>query len=193
MDYLKNIIIFLVIIGAVFSMYFGAYQPFVKGKTFISALQSASSIQSIEDFKRVFDPVFSSGWVFGNEEIMKFMGSDIIATLSSGENNFPEASARQLVQYLEEKLIKDDVRHLIIGGQLYGILWARYGGDVDYKKAEEYLVTARQLGPKLPPVLYPLFDLYFRRGDVEKVKEVGGEILKHWPSDQMTQNVLSAL
>jgi len=92
--------------------------------------------QSVQDFKDIFGPALFLYSPIGDEEIMKFLGFDVVATLASSQNDFPDAEAHKLVEFLEPKLILSDVRHLIIGGQLHAILWQRYGADDDYKKSE---------------------------------------------------------
>jgi len=43
------------------------------------------------------------------------------------------------------------------------------------------------LGPKLPPALYSLFDLYEAHGDMEKRQEISSLILQYWPNDEQVR------
>jgi len=190
---MKYILPVIIIVLAALSIYFGAYTPLVKARNFVSGLRGVSFIQSVQDFKENFDPALEFPSPIGDEEILRFLGSDLVSTLSSPQNPVTEEAARTLVEYLEEKLIKDDTRHLIILGQLYGTLWQRYGNESDFEKSEQYLLKARELGPKLPPVLLPLFDLYQKKGDAEGVRDVGGEILRYWPGEGFVKEALGDL
>jgi len=52
------------------------------------------------------------------------------------------------------------------------------------EKTEDYYLKAYAIGPKLPPVLYGLADLYASNGDVAKFKPVAEAILANWPDDK---------
>jgi len=77
--------------------------------------------------------------------------------------------------------------------------WALFESGVayhrlnDFKKAEDYFNRAYQIGSKLPPVLYSLIDLYARKGDVQKVKEIGQIILKYWPDDKNISDMVKSI
>ena len=58
-------------------------------------------------------------------------------------------------------------------------------------KSEEAYRAALSIGPKLPPVLYSLLDLYRAKGEGEKLKEIGNVILKYWPDNPEIKDILS--
>ncbi len=188
---MKQFIAIFLIILAASSIYFGALLPFAKAQRYIGALNAMSSIESLEDFKRNFDNVFDFYSPIGDEEAAKFLGSTIVNIISQKEQ--PENISRYLVEYIEPHLFKDNVRHLIMGGQMYFILWQKSRNESDFIKAEEYYRKALSIGPKLPPVLYGLLDLYQAKGDQEKIREIGEIILQYWPDDEKVKKIIKSL
>lgn len=188
---IKIIICVIGILGAVLSIIFGSYLPWVKSRLFITSLGSASSIKTINDFKKNFDKPFKFYSPVGDEETAKFLGSDILRAISQKEQS--EEASRILVDYMEPYMLKNNVRHLILLGQMYSVLWQKSGKEEDFKKAEEYYLKALAIGPKLPPVLYGLFDLERAKGNEERVKETGEKILQYWPEDERIKEILNNL
>ncbi|MBI5305967.1 tetratricopeptide repeat protein [Candidatus Wolfebacteria bacterium] len=186
---LKKIIIFIGVILAVLSIYFGSLLPFAKSKTYINALNKMPSVKSLEDFKNNFDVVFDFYSPVGDEETEKFLSSSILGIVSQKEQ--PENVSRYLVEYIEPKLQKNNVRHLIMIGQMYMVLWQKSGKEEDFVKAEEYYYQALSIGPKLPPVLYGLFDLYQAKGDTAKIREISERILQLWPEDEKIKSLIT--
>ena len=80
------------------------------------------------------------------------------------------------------------------GGQLYLTLFNNYGQKPeDFKKALNYYERAFMIGPKLPPVLYGLFNLYIQSGQKDKAKEIGQIILNYWPDNDQIRGLISSL
>lgn len=179
---IKKIIVFIGVALAFLSIIFGSFLPFAESRRYIAALNEVPSIKSLEDFKKKFDVVFDFYSPVGGEETAKFLGSSIVGIISQKEQ--PETVSRYLVEYIEPKLQKNNVRHLIMAGQMYEILWQKSKKESDFKKAEEYYQQALAIGPKLPPVLYGLLDLERAKGNKEKIKEISETILKYWPEDE---------
>ena len=184
---IKIIICVIGILGAVLSIVFGSYLPLVKSRLFIASLNSASSIKTINDFKKNFDKPFNFYSPVGDEETAKFLSSDILKSISQKEQS--EEASRILVDYMEPYLFKNNVRHLIILGQMYSVLWQKSGKEEDFKKAEEYYLKAMEIGPKLPPVLYGLLDIERAGGNNEKIKEISKIILQYWPEDERVKQI----
>lgn len=170
------------------SIVYGSLLPLSRSRRFIAALRSFANIQSIEQFKTVFDSVFNFYAPIGDEEIIKFLSNDVTNIIAN--NNVPEVPARALTEYIDSHLFKNDVRHLLTSGQMYYFLWKRFHGESDFKKAEEYFVKARDIGPKLPPPLYALLSLYREGGKTDQAKQIGVRILELWPADTETANWL---
>lgn len=190
-DLLKNLIIVLLIVLAFLSLYFGAYLPFTKSQRYIVALRALPSLKSVGEFEKNFDNAVGYYSPIGDEEVMKFLSNDISNIITDQKQT--EVVSRALVEYIEPHMFKNDVRHLITLGRAYFVLWQKYDRkDADYNRAEEYYLMAYAIGPKLPPVLYSLFDLYKLKGDNEKLKNIVSEILRYWPDDESVKNVLSS-
>jgi len=175
---IKNLIITILIVLSFLSIYFGAYLPFKKSRLFIDSLRTANEIKSINQFKSHFDKVFNFYSPVGDEEVVKFLSSDIANAVSQiAEENV----ARELVNYIEPKLFQNNVRHLLVGAQLYSILWNKYHRPEDAKKVEDYYLAAFRIGPKLPQVLYGLLEFYRATGNEKRLMEIGQLILSYWP------------
>ncbi len=189
---LKQFAIIILIILAVLSIVFGAVLPWGKSQLYIDALTDMQSgkTYTTEQFESKMGNIFDFYSPIGQEEIVKFFGSDILSVVS--QRDFPESASQFLVGYIEKYLFKNNVRHLIIGGVSYKYLWHRFGSEEDFKKSEEYFKKAQSIGPKLPPVLYDLFELYRLRGDSENIKKIGEEILKYWPGDENVKSIINA-
>jgi len=187
----KNFIIVGLIILAVLSIIFGSYLPLIKSQFYIDALSSVSQVKTVEEFEANFDKSFKFYSPIGDEEVAKFLSSNILQIIS--QQNQPEAVRRILISYIEPYLLKNDVRHLMAAGQMYETLWINYGREEDFQKAESYFQKAYAIGPKLPPVLYGLIDLYYKKGDIPKIKEIGGIILQYWPDAKDVENLIKSL
>lgn len=176
----KSVASALTVILAVGALVYGVYAPVAKASQYITALQTISSVNSIEGFKAHFNPALTHWSPIGQEEVVKYLGSDIVNFVVSGDQS--EEAARALVEYIEPYLFPNNVRHLLMGGHLYSGLWEQYGKkSEDYVRAEEYYTAAFRIGPGLPPVLYSLFDLALKAGETEKANAAAAEILRLWP------------
>ena len=82
----------------------------------------------------------------------------------------------------------------MVMGQMHGVIWEKYGRkEEDFQKAEEYWQKAFAIGPKLPPVLYGMLNLYQAKSDQEKIKEISEIIIQYWPEDEKIKLLLSEL
>ncbi|MEI6479417.1 MAG: hypothetical protein WCO21_01120 [bacterium] len=185
---MKQIVIVIGIILAVLSFIYGAVLPYMKAGAYITAMQNLSNVTSVQGFKDNFDSAFNFYSPVGDEEVTKFLASDIVNLVSQEKQ--PELVSRELVSYIEPHLYGDNPRHLLSGAQAYTILWVKYGKKDDYLKAESYYKKILSVGPNLPPALYGLLDLYGRAGDKENLKKVGETILGYWPSDASTRALI---
>ncbi len=186
---IRNAFSIVLIILALCSIYFGAYLPLRKAQLYISALNEVRNVRTMEGFREMFLKAFAFYSPIGDEEMAKFFGNDTINIVLQQKQN--EAVAREFVAFTKPFLMKNNVRHLIILSNLHSILWKEYGRKADFVQAENYLRTALVFGPKLPPVLYGLLDLYQYRGDREKIREIATTILTYWPSDTDVQTILA--
>jgi len=175
----KQIVIIIVIVLAALSIYFGSYLPFVKARAYISALQNTRNVRSVQEFKDNFDKALNLYSPIGQEEIVKFFSTDLGSQLT--QPGQPEEILRALINYIEPHIFQNNVRHLIAMGRMYESMWTHYKHDEDYKKAEEYYRKAYIIGPKLPPVLFGMINLYKNKGDDARVQEIAIIILQYWP------------
>ncbi len=191
--FIRQLLVIVLIIISALGIYFGAYLPWEKSRAYINALKimSGGGIQSLGDYFKNYDVPLKMYSPIGDEEVIKFLSNDILNLISKGSQS--EEVSRALVVYIEPMLLKTNVRHLLVGGQMHYVLWRRFNKEEDYQKAEQYYLAARAIGPKLPPVLYELIGLYKDKGDAVKMKEVGETILSYWPQDESIRSSISGL
>lgn len=189
MDVSKKIVIGALIVLAVLSLWFGAVQPWRKARSYITAIHMLPTMNSFGDFEDAFNRSLSLSSTAGQEEIVKFLASDVVGDIITQEG-IPEEMAATLVLFVESRFIEGDIFHSLAGGLLYSILWQNYHQEKYFEKSENYYQTLLALGSKLPPALYSLFDLYGSHGDVEKQRGVAEIILRHWPNEEMVKGVL---
>ncbi|MFA6365230.1 MAG: hypothetical protein WCW78_02400 [Candidatus Paceibacterota bacterium] len=185
---MKQVIIVLGIIVTILSVVYGAYMPLVKAQSYISALRNVQSVRSVDGFKTLFDVPISFYSPIGDEEVVKFLSNDILGVVS--QPNQQEAVSRALVEYIEPHLFQTSVIHLLNGSSMRSILWQKHGRDEDYVLAEAYLKKAYAIGPKLPPVLYGLLNLYSLKEDKDNMQKIAKIILTYWPSDEKVKKLV---
>ncbi len=176
----------LIILSAA-SIFLGAIQPLARAQNFILATQSQPTTvgELEENFRRALDyPSY-----VGDEETAKFLGGNIRSLV--GSKDIPENISRELLIFMEPYLQKNNVRHLMMGGQMYLNMWAAYKNQSDYDMAVKYYVQSREIAPKVYPVLFGLLSIYNAGGKVTEAKEVGSTILSIWPDDKGTLDILS--
>ncbi|MEK7087549.1 MAG: hypothetical protein AAB958_02515, partial [Patescibacteria group bacterium] len=101
----KNIVIVIVIISALLGIYFGSYLPIVKARRYINFLQTVGSApRSLNDLKIELDKVIKFYSPIGQEEVVRYIGNDILNVVASGKQ--PEIVDRELAQYIEPHLFK---------------------------------------------------------------------------------------
>jgi tetratricopeptide (TPR) repeat protein len=187
----KLAVISLCILAVAFLFVFGSVLPVLKSQTYIDSARSANSVRTIADFKANFDKVFDFYSPVGGEESAKYLTSNILSVVNS-QQDISESVARELIDYIGPK-IYPDTRHYIAMANLHTIALTRFMKQDDYDAAIDYYRRARELGPKLPPVLYGLLTLYSAVGDDENTREVGETILKYWPDDSRVSDLLATL
>lgn len=164
---------------ALFGAYFGALLPYAKASRYIDAEARIGSITSEPQFEDNFNSVLKFYSPVGNEEVPKFLSGDILGALQGLRD---DATAHALVSYIEPYLWKTDVRHLLILGQMHGILWANFHHQEDYTAAADYFTAAHQIGPKLPQPMSGLITLYETGGDKARATELIKEMTALWPN-----------
>lgn len=174
-------IIGLGVLVAILAIIYGAYLPLAKSEAYINALQSANSVHTLQEFKDVFNRVLQFQSPVGDEETAKFLGNVILGIVSqSGQS---EDVSRALAEFVRPYFADQNVIHLLTAGNIYDTLWRKFHKEEDFAVAEAYYLRALELGPKVPPTLFGLLDLYRSKGgaELEKVQSLATTILKYWP------------
>jgi len=167
------------LILALLGLFFGAYLPLAKSRLYIATMRAAQTTRSVTEFEALYSRLFELYSPVGTEEIVKFMSYDVLGIISIP--NQPEEVTRALVEFTEPRLFLGNVRHLLVGAQMYTVLWQNYGHESDYAAAVRYYRAAYDIGPKLPPVLFGLLQLYVNHGDMASANEIGERIVSLWP------------
>lgn len=178
---LKYVAVGIGIIALIAAMMYGSILPFVKAQRYIDALNRISTLHSLAEFEANFNTVFDFYSPVGDEEVAKFLGTNLVGFI--GDPHQSESVSREMIRYIEPRMQKDNVRHLIMLGQMYLALWRNFHHQEDYATARDYYLHALSIGPNLPPLLYGLLDIYHAGGDIEHTKEIAGRILSIWPND----------
>ncbi|TSA45163.1 hypothetical protein D4R51_02385, partial [bacterium] len=108
---MKNYLIVIGIILGILAIFFGSYLPFLKAQSYLKVVQAIPKSTSVDQFENALRKSLDASSPVGQEEIVKFFGSDVITNLVSQDN--PEAVTRELVSFIAPYLFKDNVRHLI--------------------------------------------------------------------------------
>jgi len=184
----RYIVIGVGILLTLLGLIYGAYKPFQKSRIFIESLKASKSAKSVEELVVVFDRALTYPSPVGNEEAVKFFANEISGLL----NNQSEEVSRAIVKYFDPYLLRyhDDLRIVLQRAYVYGQMWRRYSKESDYLESEKSFLKALELGPRVPRVLYSLFELYVQRGDLGRLREVGAEILLYWPDDMQVKGLV---
>ena len=127
------------IILAVLSIVFGGIMPIQKSSMYISGLKQVPGMRSTQEFKDVFTVALNYPSPIGQEEVSKYLQSDILGIISQNKN---EDVDRDLVTFIEPYAYKDNARHLIAMGEMYGTLWNNFRKETDFKKSVDYYLKA---------------------------------------------------
>ncbi|MBI4993753.1 O-antigen ligase family protein [Candidatus Wolfebacteria bacterium] len=174
------------IIFAILSIIYGSIFPYLKAMAYTADMNKP---HTVGDFKDRFNNIYNIYSPISNKEISLYL-VDNIRNLISNQQNQPEQIMRLFVDFIEDKIDKNDVRQLMPMAKIYSIMWERYGNEGDYRKSVDYYLTSLKIGPKLPPALYGLFSLYYLHNDNEAVENIGKNILQYWPQDKRIINLL---
>ncbi|MAF80267.1 hypothetical protein CL629_04300 [bacterium] len=189
---LKNAIILAVIVLAILGVYFGSIRAFIKGKRYIEALGRRGQIESTEEFRENWKYALDYRAPISDDEIIKFLSGDIVNMASAGEQ--PEEVMMSLISFIEEYIDQNDVLHILNIGRTYHFMWVNYEHKEEYYiKAEEYYEKVLEIGPKLPPALYGILDLYRVKGDAKNAKKYGEMAFELWPQDERLKEILEKI
>ena len=105
-----------------------------------------------------------------------------------------EEVLREMITFLEGYSDKEDVLHLLNLGRIYHFMWIEHGRRQEYfNKAEGYYEETLKRGPKLPPALYGILDLYRVGENVKQTEIYANKILELWPEDKQTIELLKRI
>lgn len=181
-------ILFLIAVLVALGVYYGAYRPLMKGELYVAKARELGTNQydSLEELERNYDQVFNYYSPVGQEESLNYFVNDVMTLIS--QSSQPEDASRLLVEYVEEKAIKDNLLQELHLGHFYFRLWERFGGQEYFDKAEEYYNKVLSEAPRLPHALEAIYRMYKKAGETEKADEIGQRILAIWPEHHLFED-----
>lgn len=188
---IKNIVIVIVIVIVFLGLYHSSLLPFAKARLYVRAMGNLQSIKSLDEFKKNFNAPLDFYSPVGQEETTRFLATEIIGRMIYPDQK--ENISRELVNYIEPRFFQNNSRHLLLAASMYGEMFNIYGKENDLKKTEEYFQKSLILNPKSPQALYSFFEIYYKKGENEKAKEIGETILKYWPEDERIKEIFKLL
>ena len=179
---IKYIVSTIGIALAVLGVIYGSFLPLLKAKLYIRAINNFSLIKNLDEFKKNFNRPLDFYSPVGQEEIVKFLATEIIERLIYPGQQ--EIISRELVNYIEPRFSYTDSKHLLLSASMYGKIFNIYNNKNDLEKTEKYFQEILALNPKSPQALYGLFGVYQYKGEISKAKETAEIILRYWPEDE---------
>lgn len=197
---LKKIIAIIIIVAVIVLLYFGAYLPLKKGQLYIGALKEMSSKQakSVKDLNDIFRKVFDFYSPVGQNEALSAYLGVMLNIISQQDNkavvdaiiNDVEQNSGPVLEAPEKAF--NYWQSVYTMGLIYRVAAMKFNDENYYQKALQTFKEGLRYSSNRPNLLYGLFDLYLARGDKEKAKEIGIEILKHWPKDNEVRNAVES-
>lgn len=185
---LKAIIATLIIIATAFLVYFGAFTPFYKSKTYLSTVRSISSneVISINDLTKDLDKSLSFYSPVADRTIADIYTRFIRDLIT--DQNMENEILEFLIEHVESNAYyEDDININLYLASIHGISFRKTNQENYLETSEEYLLKAYEIGPTLPQVLEMLAINYTIRGEGEKLDKIAEEILELWPDHPAVQ------
>lgn len=167
---------------AFLGIYYGALLPYAKASAFVAAESNVSNITTEAQFEDHFSPVLKFDSPVGSEEVPKFLSGDILSAIGSVKDS---GTAHALVKFIEPYLLTDDIRHILIKAQLYGLMWQNFRNTSDYDVSLAAFSKAHEIAPKLPQPMQGMIALYQMKGDNADADKIAKEMLALWPTTRV--------
>ncbi len=167
--------IIFILIGA----YYGTMLPYAKAAKYIDVESAKYQVTTEPQLEDLFRQVLDFKSPVGDEEAPKFLSSDVISVVDQLKTDSPDAHA--ITNFIIPYLWTDDIRHLLIRGQLRTMLWQNFHQSADYQDAVATLTKAHDIAPDLPQPMFGLAALYQSAGDRADLLKMEEEILALWP------------
>lgn len=193
----KKIIAIALSASILLLMYFGAYLPFRKSQLYINSLSNfgKNKARTMEEFNKIFQPVFDYRSPVGDDEIISHHLSTILAVMTQQSNRLVIDALIKEAESATAPMLKSG-RGFNYTATLYTLALTyrdaafRFSDENYYQKSIETFNKALETSPRRPGFLYGLYDLYIAKGDFNNAGEVGKIILKYWPQDEEVRKVV---
>lgn len=177
--------------AVVVSGYFGTYLPYAKAKSYLTLLQSLSSVTSFEEFIEATSRAFDIPSPAGRAEFLRFFSSEMVGTFQR-EAIAPEVK-EVLLTFVENeyRALKNgdtyigETQQALTLGQLHFILGATGKDSAHFAKAKEYFNACLALSPRRPQCLLALYSVARAEGDSARREALKDTILGYWPTESL--------
>ncbi len=200
-DLLKQIIAFSVSIIVAAAIYFGAYLPLRKSQMHIDAILNLQNgkVHSVGDLNDLFDPVLDFYSPIGQDEITSYYLGILINIINQQTDRtvidvLAKQAENRMAPILQVEKGFSFNQNLYTLGSIYKIAAIKFKDKVYYDKAVNIFQEGLEYSPKRLIFLKGLFDLYsVNLDDQSKAREVGEIILKNWPDDKSTRDLIDKI
>ncbi|TSC52039.1 MAG: hypothetical protein LiPW41_587 [Parcubacteria group bacterium LiPW_41] len=181
---MKQIITWIVICVSVLGFVYGSIKPYKKAAAYVTAVKSGAT--SVEGFTDAFKAAFEYPSPVGQDELIRFISSDIMNVVAEGKND--ETVANKLTDFIhtyadpkiESKVGMNYTQLVMILGTIHTYKWKQYQKPEDFALAMQYFIQGYNINPDRPQFLIGLVDLYEASGQNDKADAVKQHIAELW-------------
>lgn len=165
---------------AALSFYYGSYLPLRKLFIVSRSVHAYEYSPTPEKLKSEFDKALAYNSPVGQDGTVD---SALYQTTIFIRQSSSWLDAKEAARYSESIADQENPRHLAALLEIYYKILLKYQSGDDIQKVEDYGYQILKTNPKSPLALYTLFDLYGIEGQPSLREQMGGQIIKYWPSD----------
>ncbi len=198
---IKKIISFVVALILASVAYYGSYLPYAKSSGFITVLgpQGIKSAHTLAEFENVLAPALDAPSPIGQEELVRNVASIVLNVIQT--NGQQAEVTKELIRFLRsyfDPIIAREkgmsfLQDTYVLGLIHTTAYDKTGDKKYLADARYYFELSQKLGEDRPQTLYGLFGIYKAQGEKQKAIEVGERIVRLWPTDARTAQLLAQL
>lgn len=178
---------------------YGNYLPWTKSVSFINAMRSLDSVNSLSGFETTISQPLDIPSPIGQEELVRNVASTIAGFLrqSNATNDLMKEAILYLNKYYQPVLDRHRgmsfEQDLFLNGLINETAFFKTKDPQYLVNSQKYYEEGFGLGPKRPQFLYGLLDIYQIEGQKDRAETMGEQIVSQWPDDGRTKLILSRL
>lgn len=190
---LKQLSAVLLIVAAIFGIYFGALKPYKKGRVYINLMRKSQNIKTIQELEKAASEAFDYPSPVGQIEQLRFFSNDKVSLIQEGRTT--KEVAEELISYIEDEYKKiggtkdyvSKAQQLVILGQLRYVTALKFVDAENMIAAGNYFEECLKLSPKRPQCLINLYPVYSSLNMNDKAQTVREEVLSYWPNESIVK------